>query len=769
MLSHEGGVEGPRSISGCAFTSLATNQPLDSFSAQTPFEAERQRKIATDPVALERPFFFERTEGMAQLSQRLANRLAGVAGRPPGPLNEGGHSPSPVAPLIARADAARDEGKLAVAAELYAEALRLQPELGPIHVQAGHMFKETGDYAAAERHYDEALRLMPDDADLALQLGHFHKLQGRLEAAHASYARAVRLAPGWSLPEDELESLRHSGWRPGGERQAMAAGELLHLEDLEPDGRPDELKLSTLYGRMAPELMPRPDDELLRYSQEEMAIRQMGVSQNTYWGHKPVVRGIEAIRGAIVSVAPVVELQAHVNGLLIHRGVPKGPYLMEYEPEKDRIHKYCFNIWHDFSAFREGHYRLDLTVKAAHAPDRTLTQWFVVEPALLQSDYPDSDGVISLPPGGEGSLEEQISAQPSAVHQAWRPNQLGEVRNILVARSDQLGDLIASIPAIRRLREIFPAAKIVGVFTPANHGLARTLDVFDDIIILDHAESWHQRNRLLTMAQQIEFRDRCAPYKFDIAMDLSQSQMSRPMLHLAGARFTYGFKDPNQDRLSSSYEDLLHDPKNRRETAAHSKRLHNLVERLWTATHPTSQVLRRDDISREQLAPHGVGADEPYAVLHGGARIVWSRWRHLIELAEKMLAETQLKIVFFAADAQQARECEARIQSERFVLLKDQLPFDDFDALLSFASVFVGNDSGPKHLASLRGTPVVSIHSARINWSEWGQELTGVVITRRVPCAGCHLYHDPEECGKDYACMKDIKLDEVYEAVRRYV
>ena len=167
--------------------------------------------------------------------------------------------------------------------------------------------------------------------------------------------------------------------------------------------------------------------------------------------------------------------------------------------------------------------------------------------------------------------------------------------------------------------------------------------------------------------------------------------------------------------------------------------------------------------------PYGVGLEERYAVLHAGARIVWSRWKHFVELADKMLAETDLKIVYFAADDRQAEECERRFKTDRFVLIKGQLPFDDFDALLSYASVFVGNDSGPKHLASLRGVPVVSIHAGRINWSEWGQELTGVVITRRVPCAGCHLYHDPEECGKDYACMSNIRLDEVYGAVRRYV
>ena len=106
----------------------------------------------------------------------------------------------------------------------------------------------------------------------------------------------------------------------------------------------------------------------------------------------------------------------------------------------------------------------------------------------------------------------------------------------------------------------------------------------------------------------------------------------------------------------------------------------------------------------------------------------------------------------------------------RFRLIRHPaLPFDDFDALLSFCAVFVGNDSGPKHLAALRGSPVVSIHSSRINWNEWGQELTGSIISRKVPCAGCMIYHDEDECGKGFPCITRITPQEVFDAVAALV
>jgi len=112
---------------------------------------------------------------------------------------------------------------------------------------------------------------------------------------------------------------------------------------------------------------------------------------------------------------------------------------------------------------------------------------------------------------------------------------------------------------------------------------------------------------------------------------------------------------------------------------------------------------------------------------------------------------------------------ESLTESPRFQLLDQRLTFDDFDAFISFATVVVGNDSGPKHLAALRGTNVVTLHTARINWIEWGQEEVGTIISRRGPCAGCAIFHDAEECGKDFSCIRDIRPQEVFDAVSQYL
>jgi len=36
-----------------------------------------------------------------------------------------------------------------------------------------------------------------------------------------------------------------------------------------------------------------------------------------------------------------------------------------------------------------------------------------------------------------------------------------------------------------------------------------------------------------------------------------------------------------------------------------------------------------------------------------------------------------------------------------------------------------------------------------------------------VPCAGCSLHHDPEECGQDVACITKITVPEVFSEVKK--
>lgn len=80
-------------------------------------------------------------------------------------------------------------------------------------------------------------------------------------------------------------------------------------------------------------------------------------------------------------------------------------------------------------------------------------------------------------------------------------------------------------------------------------------------------------------------------------------------------------------------------------------------------------------------------------------------------------------------------------------------------SILSRCSTFIGNDSGPTHLAAMMGTPCVAIFSARNAPGQW-EPLGGnhVVLEERPACAGCMLDDCVDEAKK---CLTSIHIGRV--------
>lgn len=646
--------------------------------------------------------------------------------------------------LRARARAARREGRFGEAAVLYEELARLRPGDAPLRVQCGHMRKEAGDLVRAEAHYHHAERHLPNDPEVAVQLGHLLKVAGTTEEAEVAYNRALALRPGWDAPERELARLRANRSRPGSEEGSTPEASGL-VPELAPGG-----------------LGPRP-----MVPEAGVHISRLGRREPGEGGLLTTLRGVEAVRGFCLSRVPVTDMHLLLDAIPVHRVSPKGGYPVAATGDEPALQKYVCNLWLDFGRFARGRYALELRFTDAEGTTHSFHDTVRIDEPLDPAAYPLSDGIIALSEPDPARLAERIRALPSVVRPARRTLFPDGVRSILVMRTDQLGDLVASIPALRRLRALVPAARIVGLLTAANADLARTLGLFDEVIVVNFPDDPVEQRRLMPLPAQEALRQRLSPYRFDVAIDLSQSDVSRELLRLSGARFTHGFGSGDHwPWMTSEAVADTHDLWNRHSTTPHAAKVLGLVEALGAALGGPAPLIRRDDLPRDRLASLGLVPERRFAVLHAGARIAFSRWPGFPELAERLIERTDLQVVLVSEEPGYAERVPAALRErERFHLLDRRLPFDDFDALLSHAAVVVGNDSGPKHLAALRGTPVVTLFTARINWAEWAQEEVGTVITRRVPCQGCAILHHAEECGQDFTCIRGIRVEEVFDAV----
>ena len=87
--------------------------------------------------------------------------------------------------------------------------------------------------------------------------------------------------------------------------------------------------------------------------------------------------------------------------------------------------------------------------------------------------------------------------------------------------------------------------------------------------------------------------------------------------------------------------------------------------------------------------------------------------------------------------------------------------------LMSHLDVMLAMDSGNMHLASLVGTPVVSVWGAThpyAGFMGWGQsEKNAVQIS--LPCRPCSIFGNKPCIRGDYACLRQITPNQIIEKV----
>ena len=86
---------------------------------------------------------------------------------------------------------------------------------------------------------------------------------------------------------------------------------------------------------------------------------------------------------------------------------------------------------------------------------------------------------------------------------------------------DHIGDLITALPALRRLRQHFPTARIYLLASGAAKAFLVGDDCIDEVI---EFEFFHARSGLgqkdIAEEDLLALGSRLAPYRFDVAMDL---------------------------------------------------------------------------------------------------------------------------------------------------------------------------------------------------------------------------------------------------------
>jgi ADP-heptose:LPS heptosyltransferase len=349
------------------------------------------------------------------------------------------------------------------------------------------------------------------------------------------------------------------------------------------------------------------------------------------------------------------------------------------------------------------------------------------------------------------------------------------IHKILVVKLDHIGDCITAFPALRRLRRLFAAAHITVLTAPASApvwALEPSVDATIEFEFFHPRSEFGEHER--TDETWRDLRARLAPECFDLAIDLRKHPETRPVLQHTGARYFAGFDFRSQFPWLNVALDWGGDQIYARKHQHVADDLVNLVDAVAASFEEPSRAIAvapPPDPSAAALIAGMPGAG-PLVCVHPAAGFAIKQWpvAGFAGVIDRLIAEYDARVVLIGAPGEEGVAEAVRDlvrQPQRVRSLTGTLPLSRLPGFLAECALFVGNDSGPKHIAAGLGVPTVGVHGGTVDVREWGPVgPAALAVSREVTCSPCYLSH-AEDCPRGVACLNDLEPARVYEACRR--
>ncbi len=334
-------------------------------------------------------------------------------------------------------------------------------------------------------------------------------------------------------------------------------------------------------------------------------------------------------------------------------------------------------------------------------------------------------------------------------------------RRILVVKLRYVGDSLWTLPFLANLADNLPGAEFAVLVPRGAEGFFRRLPRVNRLF------SYTGPGRNAGISSVPGFlslvRD-LRTYAPDTAIDLTDSDRPALLAYLSGARLRIAYA-PHDKPRNLLFTHVVRPTRGRHMVGYHLDFLRSLGLRVFDER----IILPADPDATERLLGRvpalGERDGRKRIVVHPGARVPLREWGagKFAGLIDSLGERYRVFLVAGPGEDGVLREVARRLHV-RVDLCPTNLGVDEFAALCGEVDLFVGNDSGPIHIAAAR-TFVVGMYGP--NTDELAGPWTGnkrMFGVEGLPCRPC----DQKKCvNPEYkACLERISPDEAAAAIR---
>lgn len=338
-----------------------------------------------------------------------------------------------------------------------------------------------------------------------------------------------------------------------------------------------------------------------------------------------------------------------------------------------------------------------------------------------------------------------------------------EVRSIVIVELSRLGDVVSMLPAVSSIRSHFPKSKLYLFVQESYKPLLEGLNPGLEVIGVSNSDSAFGMIEIIKRARNLHS---------DLALSMSPSKRNAIVTLLSGTQAKAGYLTHTntvtpylQSTRVESYgmalkQHVSYSLRNIQERSLNVCRALGAEIPVHFPVHhvdPREAERVRASLKQEQIIPV-----ESYLVIHPFSGWKFRTWAQVnfVDLVRRLSSHQGLRIVMLCEEKEKGLLMEMKstlsgIESVRYFVSSNIL---HSAVLIQGAELFVGNDSGPLHLASALGVKTIGLFGPASPELTSPMAANGNYLYKRVECSPC----EQRRCVRpERTCMDLITVDEV--------
>lgn len=334
-------------------------------------------------------------------------------------------------------------------------------------------------------------------------------------------------------------------------------------------------------------------------------------------------------------------------------------------------------------------------------------------------------------------------------------------KNLLIVRTDRIGDVVLSLPLARIIKKQYPECKVTFLLKEYTKCLAEQNPFIDQIIVLKEKEG------KILIKKNI---DEISKFRFDSAVIVYPTFITSLVIFLSQIKY----------RIGTGYRwySLLFNHKiyeHRKFAEKHELEFNvNLLRAFGINEEVNEENIQFDLIPNinsknsidKLFLEEEISSDKPIIVIHpgsGGSAVDWpiDQFQKLVRLITSKMDAT----IIITGSSDELAICKKLEVNNAVKNFAGKFDLSDLIAIIDKSDIFISNSTGPIHIAVALGKYTIGFYPKILSCSpqRWGPYTKRkFIFTPQIECANC----DRKQC-EELDCMGSIKPEEVFNQIEK--